>query len=78
LDYIGEYIMKYDIVPEFIMPFGKYAGATLEDISIDDAGYVVWFIGNNNCRIVDEDFLRLVAERQSNELIYAECTAPNQ
>jgi len=39
----------------FKMPFGKYKGETLEEIYIEDIGYLEWLLDT----ISDEDPLRL-------------------
>jgi uncharacterized protein (DUF3820 family) len=38
----------------FVMPFGKYKGKTLDDISDDDPSYVVW--------LADEKVLKIKRE----------------
>ena len=44
---------------EFAMTFGKYKGQTLDEISDNDPGYVVWLADANVLRI-DREFLDAV------------------
>jgi hypothetical protein len=44
---------------DFIMPFGKYRGRTLDDISEDDLGYVVW-LADENVLTIETQFLDAV------------------
>ena len=41
------------------MPFGKFRGHSLDDISDTDPGYIVWLADNNVLRI-DREFLDAV------------------
>jgi hypothetical protein len=43
----------------FVMPFGKYKGRTLDDISDLDPGYVVWLADENVLKI-EVEFLDAV------------------
>lgn len=36
---------------DFVMPFGKYKDYTLDRISDDDPGYIVWLADNNVLKI---------------------------
>ena len=36
---------------DFVMPFGKYRGQTLDQISDNDPGYVVWLADENVLKI---------------------------
>lgn len=39
---------------DFVMPFGKYRGQTLDQISDNDPGYVVWLADENVLKIGSE------------------------
>jgi len=43
----------------FVMPFGKYRGQTLDQISDNDPGYVVWLADENVLKI-EREFLDAV------------------
>jgi hypothetical protein len=43
----------------FVMPFGKYKGHTLDDISDLDPGYIVWLADENVLKI-EVEFLDAV------------------
>lgn len=58
--------LQYTPDDSFIMPFGKFRGETLANISIHSKAYVNWFIrsvsGHNNIR---ERFKRLLSNNLS-------------
>lgn len=54
--------------PDFVMPFGKYKGQTLNQISDNDPGYVVWLADENVLKI-DTKFLDAV-RRDDMEMDY--------
>ena len=39
-----EDLMKPEPAKEFVMPFGKYRGETLEQIYLDDRSYLDWLL----------------------------------
>jgi uncharacterized protein (DUF3820 family) len=49
---------------DFVMPFGKYKGQTLDQISNNDPGYVVWLADENVLKI-EREFLEAVLESVS-------------
>jgi F420-dependent methylenetetrahydromethanopterin dehydrogenase len=44
---------------DFVMPFGKYRGQTLDQISDNDTGYILWLADENVLRI-EREFLDAV------------------
>jgi hypothetical protein len=44
---------------DFIMPFGKYKGRSLDSISDDDPGYVIW-LADENVLEIETSFLDAV------------------
>ena len=44
---------------DFLMPFGKYRGQTLDQIADNDPGYVVWLADENVLKI-EREFLDAV------------------
>jgi hypothetical protein len=50
------YGIKNKIVDDmdFIMPFGKYKGMTIDDILADDAGYLLWLHNNTDFELSAE------------------------
>ena len=43
-------------LPDFVMPFGKYKGKTLSEISEADPSYIVW-LSDNNVLSIESEFL---------------------
>ena len=48
---------------DFVMPFGKYQGQTLEEIYIEDKGYIEWLVDN-----MENDRIRESAEQCLEEM----------
>jgi len=46
-----EELMKEEPAREFVMPFGKHEGETLEEIYLEDRGYFDWCL----CNLTNED-----------------------
>lgn len=43
-------------LPDFVMPFGKYKGKTLSEISEVDPSYIVW-LSDNSVLSIESEFL---------------------
>lgn len=55
---------------DYVMSFGKYKGHTLDEISDDDPGYVVWLADENILRI-EKEFLEAVRKDDMEAVSYS-------